>query len=367
MDNIGIYIHIPFCEQKCPYCDFYSISDNREYDRYVLHLIQMIQYYSDKYTCTVDTIYFGGGTPSVIGSDRLVKILNAVKDSFSVAEYCETTVEVNPCSAGKIDFAVLRKAGFNRISIGLQSSNAEELALLGRRHTASDAKLTVQRARHDGFDNISLDLMLCVPGQTKSSLYESIKFCKDCDVEHISAYILKIEENTYFYDIKDTLRLFDDDEQSDIYNYTVDVLDEFGYKQYEISNFSKPSYESKHNLHYWRDEEYIGIGPSAHSYINGERFHYSRSLDEFYKGIIHCDGTGGDIEEFIMLSLRLTEGLNLSKLRKRYNYTITNNFTYKANKLKSSGLLNYNDDNISLTKKGFLVSNSIISYLLDEI
>ncbi len=367
MDDISIYIHIPFCEQKCPYCDFYSISKTSEFDNFTDSLIERIGYFGSKYKRKVCSIYFGGGTPSVIGTDRLIRILNAVRDCFEITENCETTVEVNPCSSETLDFSLLKDAGFNRLSVGLQSADEVELKILGRRHNADMAKETVNRARKAGFKNISLDLMLCIPKQTKSSLTKSIEFCKDCGVEHISAYILKIEENTTFFKNKDSLDLFDDDSQAEMYIHAVNELEEHGYMQYEISNFSKVGFEGKHNLRYWKDKDYLGIGPSAHSFIDGKRFYYPRSIEDFYSNIIVDDGIGGDIEEYIMLSLRIKEGLNLNKLQKKYNFTLNINFAQKANKLKSEGLITFDNDIISLTKEGFLVSNTIINYLIDAI
>lgn len=367
MKSIGIYIHIPFCEQKCPYCDFYSISKPQEYDRYTTELINRINSLCEQHKRTVDTIYFGGGTPSVIGSDRLINILGAVYNSFYVTDNCEVTVEVNPCSAGKLDFKAMRNAGFNRLSIGLQSSDEKELKLLGRRHTADDAKAVVIEAQKAGFDSISIDLMMCIPEQTKSSLYESIKFCKDCNVNHISVYILKIEENTPFYNITDKLELFSDDKQADFYTYAVDTLEELSYKQYEISNFSLTGHEGRHNLHYWRDEEYLGVGPSAHSFIDGKRFYYSRDINEFYKGTVCDDGTGGDIAEYIMLSLRLREGLSVDYLKEEYDYELNKNLIRALNNLSNEGLVDFTNNTLSLTKKGFLVSNSVINYIIDNL
>lgn len=366
MNNIGIYIHIPFCEQKCNYCDFYSICDKSEFDRYTEKLISVIM--QSKYTDrVVDTIYFGGGTPSVLGEKRLVAILNTIKQSFEITKDAEITLEVNPCSAEYIDFSVLKTCGFNRLSIGLQSSNEKELKTLGRRHSAKDAQDTVKRARNASFDNISLDLMLCIPHQTKNSLTESIKFCKDCGVEHISAYILKIEENTPFYIIKNELNLFNDDEQAQFYLHAVKQLDKFGYHQYEISNFSKPQYEGKHNLKYWHDEEYLGFGPSAHSFIDSKRYYYNRSLDDFYNDLIIEDGKGGEIEEYIMLRLRLKEGLKLTNLKDKYNYTVKKSLLTMVEKLCDNQLVTFKNDTIALTTKGFLVSNSIINYIIESL
>lgn len=367
MDLLSIYIHIPFCEQKCPYCDFYSINDKNEYDRYTDNLIRLIKEYSDRYQRKITTVYFGGGTPSVIGAQRLVKILSAVKDNFEVCIDAEITVEVNPCSSTELDFSLLRNAGFNRVSVGMQSSDEQELRLLGRRHNADDAKATVKRARNAGFDNISLDLMICVPTQTKSSLTKSIEFCKDCQVEHISAYILKFEENTPFYNMMDKFQLFDDDTQAQLYLHVIDELERNGYTQYEISNFSKKGFEGKHNLRYWRDQEYLGLGPSAHSFVDNKRFYFSRNLSDFYNNMTIDDGSGGDIEEYIMLSLRLKEGLSFDKLSEKYDYTPSKNFVYRVNKLKDENLVDFDGERISLTREGFLVSNTIINFLIDAI
>lgn len=367
MNTLGLYIHIPFCEQKCPYCDFYSISDKSKYDEYAMYLNKHIELWSTKYSKLIDTIYFGGGTPSVIGSNRLIKILDIIKNNFTVSDNCEITLEVNPCSADNLDFYALRNSGFNRLSIGLQSAAESELKLLGRRHSADDAKFTVNIARTAGFENISLDLMLCVPSQTKSSLAESIKFCKDCNIEHISAYILKIEENTHFHKIKDTLNLFDDDEQADIYKFAVTELEKHGYKQYEISNFSKKGFESKHNLRYWKCDEYLGFGPSAHSFVNGNRFYFNRSLNDFYDNKIIEDGLGGDIYEYIMLALRLKDGVSLENLKSKYGYTLSQKLLTSVNKLKGEHLVNYDNKTISLTVDGFLLSNTIINYLLSSL
>lgn len=367
MDNIGIYIHIPFCDCKCAYCDFYSISDKNEYDYYTQKLIEKILMYSKKYNRIVETIYFGGGTPSVLGTDKLCSILEAVKSNFKLTDDCEITVEVNPCSADKLDFSKMKSVGFNRLSIGMQSAIDSELELLSRRHTALKARETVSRARESGFDNISLDLMLCVPGQTKNSLTESIKFCKDCDVTHISAYILKIEEGTAFYRNKDKMQLFDDDEQASLYLHVVNELEKYGYNQYEISNFSKQGFEGKHNLKYWRDEEYLGIGPSAHSFIDGKRFYYERSFEKFYNDEVIDDGIGGDIEEYIMLKLRIVEGLNLNTLIDKYHYFVDRDFMNRIKLLEKQGLIQYENKIVSLTKEGFLVSNSVINYILDVV
>ena len=209
--------------------------------------------------------------------------------------------------------------------------------------------------------------MICVPTQTKSSLTKSVEFCKDCNVEHISAYILKFVENTLFYKLRKELDTFDDESQADLYIHAVNELEKSGYYQYEISNFSKSGFEGKHNIRYWHDEEYIGIGPSAHSYVDGKRFYFERSFESFYNNITVDDGTGGDIEEYIMLALRLKEGLNLDNLKSRYNFTVSKKLEYKLHQLKAEKLITYDKNIVSLTKEGFLVSNTIINYIIDSL
>ncbi len=365
MKNIGLYLHIPFCDGKCAYCDFFSkCGSQNDFDTYTENLCNAIENYSKTYNRKVDTIYFGGGTPSLLGSDRLCSILQTTTNFFDVDKNAEITLECNPTSRGQLDFAKLKEAGFNRLSIGLQSANDDELIVLSRKHTAKQAKYTVDMARKGGFANISLDLMLCIPKQTKESLQRTIDFCRECDVEHISAYILKIEENTPFYKLKDSLPLFFDDEQADIYEFAVNQLSTCGYRQYEISNFAKKGFESRHNLKYWHDEEYIGLGPSAHSFIDGKRFYFKKNIESFYNNETDFESSGGYEDEYIMLALRLAEGLIFKKFEDKFGHKVPNIIISRANILQDAGLVTINEKSLSLTVKGFLVSNSIISHLL---
>ncbi len=374
MKNFGIYIHVPFCESKCPYCDFYSRppkgsgKTKEEYVReYTAGVKSRLVSYAEKYCDrTVDTVYFGGGTPSVLGEDLLCEILAEIRASFHVAKDAEITCEANPCSVDERFFTRLREGEFNRLSMGLQSANEDELKLLGRRHTAEEAAEKVRLARKCGFDNISLDLMIALPNQTKEKLKRSIEFCSDLNVEHISSYILKIEENTVFG--KKGIKTPDDDETAELYLFMVDELRKHGYIQYEISNFSKPNFEARHNTRYWRDEEYLGIGPAAHSYMDGKRFYFERSLDGFLSGNEPvADGTGGDAEEKIMLKLRLCEGLKREDLISFENGDEIYSAALKAAKNLPKNLINVQDNVISLTAEGFLVSNSIIEFILERI
>ncbi len=362
MKPIGLYIHIPFCNGKCPYCDFYSVSPESEtVEKYVDAVCKKL----DEADGIYNTVYFGGGTPSLIGSDNISKIMSHINHTPD----CEVTLECNPSDTGSVnsefDFSVVAKSGINRISMGLQSADDTERKFLGRRGGCSDVERAIARAKSAEIDNISLDLMLGIPNQTEESLQKSIEFCKNSGAKHVSAYILKIEESTPFHKIKDTLCLPDEDDTCDLYLSAVKELEKAGFYQYEISNFSQPRFESKHNLKYWRCEEYLGIGASAHSFVNGKRFYYERSIDGFISGNPPVnDGFGGDEEEYIMLALRLAEGLIFENYKKRFGNPIPDSIIKKAKKFEKHGLVKVTDKNISLTVDGFLVSNSIICELI---
>ncbi len=363
MKPIGLYLHIPFCNGKCPYCDFYSVAPHSEtVDKYIDTLCKKI----DDADRIYDTVYFGGGTPSLIGADNIAKIMSHINKT----DNCEVTLECNPSDTGGInssfDFSVVAKNGIYRISMGLQSANDNERKLLGRRGDCSDVERAIKRATDAGITNISLDLMLGLPEQSFESLKNSIEFCKNSGAKHISAYILKIEQGTPFFARKNSLNLPDEDKASDLYLFAVDELEKAGYKQYEISNFSKKGFESRHNLKYWHCEEYLGIGAAAHSFVDGKRFYYSRSIDDFISDISPVDdGFGGDEEEYIMLALRLSEGLIFSEYENRFSKPFPEEIIKKAQQLEKYGLVTVDENAIALTVKGFLISNSVICSLLD--
>lgn len=364
-DKLGLYIHVPFCGKKCPYCSFYSCKYTKSVsDEYCEHLIEMIKLYSQRYESkTVNTIYFGGGTPSLLGTERIVSLLNAIFKYFNCSSE-ETTIEINPLSGMKLDYSALFNSGINRISIGMQSVNSDELAILGRNHTADTIKELVCKIRRSGIDNISLDLMCCIPNQSIPSLKKSIRFCKEVDVTHISAYMLKVEEGTPFYQHRDSLNLPDEDEERELYMFLCAELDRLGYKQYEISNFSKPNFESKHNLKYWNCDDYLGLGPSAHSLVDGKRFFFKDDFWSFYNNITEYESEGGDPEEYSMLRLRLSEGLKSQQFFERYRKPIPKEYYLRARELASHNLTRVTDNSISLTPEGFLLSNSVIAKIL---
>ncbi len=365
MSGLGLYVHIPFCASKCPYCDFFSgRGTEQDFDRYVTVLKERICYWSGQTNRQLTTVYFGGGTPSVIGAGRLSSLLETIYEHFRVSDKAEITCEVNPDSGKTLDFDVMKQAGFNRISVGMQSALENEQKALGRIHSTKDVTDTIERAKTAGIANISLDLMLGIPCQTKESLKQSIDFCALCGVKHISSYLLKIEQGTRFDEIRDTLSVADEDEQAELYLFAVAYMEQLGFLQYEISNFAVPGFESRHNSAYWQCGEYIGIGPSAHSFFEGRRFYYGRSMEDFEKNIMIPDGTGGDEEEYILLSLRLKSGLCLSEFEQRFGHAFPQEKLLKANSFVRQGWMEYDKDHLYFTPKGFLLSNAIISELI---
>lgn len=366
--KIGLYIHVPFCVSKCPYCDFYSLkADDDTMDAYTSAVCACIGRMAARYPYPADTLYFGGGTPVLLGASRLANILNHANAGFGLHN-AEITLEANPHSTLLQTLADLHKAGVNRLSMGLQSAVPEELAFLGRGHTSDEAKRAVEDARTAGFDNISLDIMMGIPRQTAQSVERSIDFCADLGIEHISSYLLKVEEGTPFYANNILSICPDSDEQAEIYLHAVEYLANKGYRQYEISNFARDEKASRHNLKYWNCEEYIGIGPSAHSFIDGERRYYERDLQGFVASNGEqgwkFDAIGGDFEEYAMLKLRLTSGLHFDDIQQRYPTVDTAAMIKKAKPMKKAGLLHLTDKGIALTPQGLLLSNSVIAELI---
>lgn len=338
------------------------MGDDRE--KYVEKLLAEINKWGVRTARPINSIYFGGGTPSLLSGSEIKAIMSAINDSFNITDDCEVTCEVNPNSAdGFLKDAIL--AGVNRISIGIQSANNEELEKLGRLHSFEEAENTFKKARGLGIKNISADIMLGLPGSNITTLKTSIERILALNPNHISAYILKIEENTYFYKIKDSLSLPCDDDIAQQYLFLCDTLKQFGYEHYEISNFALDSFESRHNNKYWQCEEYIGIGPSAHSFFEGKRFYYSNSLKDFLEEKEPVfDSFGGDKEEYIMLRLRLSKGLEFNEYKSLFNEDLDESVIKKAKILEKNGLCKVTKDRIFLTDQGMLVSNSVILNLL---
>lgn len=363
----GLYIHIPFCTKKCTYCNFYSAcAEKSVVEKYMQALFKEIKKWGGSLGRPIETLYIGGGTPSVLGSE-IATLINWVKDNFSLSEDAEITVEMNPSQDSAEFLKAAKESGVNRLSIGVQSGNQSELSVLGRTHKNEDIKICVDTARKLGFKNISLDLMIGLPDSNTEKLEKSLDFITSLNPEHISAYILKIEEKTALYNIKN-LSFCDDDQQGEQYIYTCKYLERKGYNHYEISNFAKDGFSSRHNNKYWQCEEYLGIGVSAHSFLDRKRFYYEADIKKFIKNpqIIE-DGTGGEFEEKFMLALRLKDGINKTDLEKNFNIKLNKEVYSFIEILKRQELVFFDGENLSLTDKGMLLSNTVITELLERI
>lgn len=345
----GLYIHVPFCVRKCPYCDFYSEAghDGLKAD-YAEAVVRNLRNYPEQF----DTVYFGGGTPNLI-AEHIPAILKAV----NAAPNAEISAECNPASATPETLRIMREAGINRISIGVQSLQDNELKKLGRLHNAAQAEELILQAREAGFGSISADVMLGIPGQTADSLTDTIERLADLPVQHISAYMLTLEPATPFGKSPPS-DMADDDQMADLYALCQRLCEQHGFRQYEISNFAREGFQCRHNLKYWRDEEYLGIGPAAHSFYAGKRFAVPRSLEAFIRAesqpVEITDDSPGDYDERVMMGLRLAEGIP-EELYKPLE---------KALKLIPAEYYCIDGGRLSLTGAGFPVYNYIVSLLL---
>ena len=364
---LGLYIHIPFCRQKCAYCDFYSLPDREgKMDDYTAALLRHIEEVAPRTAAhRVDTVYFGGGTPSYLGAARLTKLLRTIRKRCDVTRDAEITLEANPDSACDVRaLRALRRAGFNRISLGVQSADDALLRAIGRIHTFAQVQEAVSAARKAGFKDLSLDLIYGLPGQTMDQWQETLAAAVALSPEHLSCYGLKLEPGTPLYERRQETAFPDDDAQADMYLYAVAMLEQNGYEQYEISNFAKPGYASRHNLKYWHMQEYAGFGPGAHSDFGGVRYAYVRDLDSYISGRLvlaesESDATLTRDYEYVMLSLRTAEGID----RRHFELTYRQRFQPMEDlflQYEAAGLAARTENGWRLTPRGFLVSNSII-------
>ena len=373
---LGIYIHVPFCRSKCQYCDFYSLTtkDDKLMDSYLDAMTRHIKEtgaLAPNYK--VDTIYFGGGTPSFFGADGMATLLTAVRRYFDVASDAEITFEANPDSVSDKLLRRLRAEGFNRVSLGIQCDDDEILQKIGRPHNYAQAVTAVERIRKAGYRNLSVDLMYGLPGQTRESWEQTLRRVLTLNPEHISCYGLKVEERTPLYQYKDICNLPDDDAQADMYLAAVEILLSKGYRQYEISNFAKKGLVSKHNMKYWTGCEYLGFGPDASSDFAGKRFTMVRDLLAYLDGIKNKGQVVSEIQEipqrerageFLMTRLRLADGVDPKEYERRYLLPF-GPLEESLERCARQGLAQKNKDGSwRLTPEGFLVSNSIISDLL---
>lgn len=369
-NKLGLYIHIPFCASKCSYCDFYSFAANdSQIDEYIKALIKEIKNWSEKCTqYVVDTVYFGGGTPSLIGGERLAQIIKTIYDSFNVKSDAEITVECNPDSINEDLLLNLKKVNVNRLSIGVQAMQDDMLKALSRRHTAFEAKQAVNLAKKYGFNNISLDLMYALPNQSIDMVLDSLNQMLELEPTHLSCYALKVEDGTPL--AKQNPILPDEDIAADMYNAICDTLKKHDFEHYEISNWAKNGYYSRHNSRYWDLSEYLGIGSSAHSLFNGQRFEYSANINDFISGVKPIEEEQVDgfnrADEFIMLSLRTSRGINSFEYEQKFNKSFKP-IEKALKKYIAHGLVQNKNDTWFLTETGFLVSNAILSDVLTSV
>lgn len=365
---LGLYLHIPFCVKKCAYCDFYSVTDDNWHKEYVTALLEHIRDYGK--VCggyTVDTVYIGGGTPTCLGAKLLSRILLEVRNQFPLSKDAEITVECNPESATKKVMEAMKKQGVNRLSFGVQSAHDDELKALGRVHTFAQAKAAIQLAREQGFSNISLDLMYGLPGQTQEMFMDSLEQCLMLRVPHISCYGLKLENTTPMGQMNPVLP--DDDAQADLYLAMCDRMRGSGYQHYEISNFAKPGFRSRHNCKYWDLSEYIGLGPGAHSFMNGRRFAFARDVKAYInrEDILRDEDEVSSFQrqgEYLMLRLRTSDGIDFMDLERRYDINAAP-YEETLSTLSKENLVEHCGTRWRLTEKGFLVSNSIINAVIE--
>ena len=373
---LGIYIHVPFCRSKCQYCDFYSVTDKHD---------KLIDGYLDA-VCShiretgplapshkVDTIYFGGGTPSYFGIDGLATILTTIRRNFDVDNNAEITFEANPDSVSDSLLKRLRAEGFNRVSLGIQCDDDEILKKLGRPHTYAQAVNAYQRIRKAGYRNVSIDLMYGLPGQTLRAWQQTLDNVLGLFPEHISCYGLKLEEGTPLYLYQDYHNIPDDDTQAEMYQSAVEMLRSRGYRQYEISNFARKGLHSRHNMKYWTGGEYLGFGPSASSDFAGKRFTLRRDLQGYIQGIKNGGEVMEDVQdiplreragEYLMLRLRTASGISAEEYERLFLLPFAP-LEDVLEKHREFYYVHKNEEGRwSLTTKGFLVSNSIISDLL---
>lgn len=376
-DAVGLYVHIPFCISKCAYCDFcsYVFADMSITEAYVNRLCEEIASYKRQSKVKVNTVFFGGGTPSVLRPELFCRIVDSIKDAFDISALVEFTVEVNPKTLTHEKLDAFIGCGVNRISIGLQSIHENELKKLGRIHDYSDFLETYSLCRECGISNINVDLMYGIPDQTGESFSETLKQVLLLSPEHLSVYSLIVEEGTPLADNIDAYSIPDDDAVCDMYDGCCDLLSANGYSHYEISNYAKEGFECRHNLKYWNADEYIGVGLAAHSYFEGVR--YSCDADKDSIDLLHSYISGeysaikgavqskeDEIYEYVMLRLRLSYGVIFDEFFERFGFDFRQGRKAKLEDLAKAGFADYDDKAFRLTERGFFISNAILVDLL---
>lgn len=376
MRQSGLYIHIPFCDHKCVYCDFYSITNTAQTEEYISALIREIEHFSPLYKSDhrFDSIFFGGGTPSYIAPMYIERIIRALKENYVVTSDAEITLETNPGTVDKDKLKEFLSIGINRISIGIQSFDDDDLRFLTRIHDSRLAKDTVALAHESGFNNINIDLIFNLPGQTKEKWQKNLEIALQLPIQHISAYSLILEEGTPLFGLveKGKIHLQGDDDDAELYATTIDTFIKYGFTQYEVSNFCKPGFECIHNNHYWRYDDYLSFGTSSHSFVNGKRWNNHRTLLKYLKAIQEKDNAVENEEtpdarqvfdEYVMLALR-SKGIDKKDFQNRFSDSWLREKSGLMQKLMQSGYLVDQGAFIKCTPDGYAVADNIIGQLL---
>ena len=371
-NDLGLYLHIPFCMKKCGYCDFLSWKGTREeQENYVQSLIREIESYEAfAKGYKVSTVFLGGGTPSILSGEQMERILRAVSKAFWLEKRPEITVEMNPGTVTEEKLKSYKRAGVNRLSIGLQSVKNENLRLLGRIHTYEEFLHSYELARQEGFDNISIDLISSIPDQTLESWEEELRQAIDLNPEHISVYQLILEEGTPFYEkyAEHPECLPGEETSRDIYILTGKLLKEAGYEQYEISNYAKPGYESRHNLKYWERKDYLGLGPGAASMVRNIRMSNTRDMKTYLERCgqpktmrekVEFLEEPRQMEEFMFLGLRKMKGISQREFARQFGETLEEVYGEEIKELTAEGLLEQEGEWLRLTEFGIDVSNYV--------
>ncbi len=376
MKDSALYIHIPFCDHKCIYCDFYSIITTDNVDLFLISLKKEIDYYSELHTKDLyfTSIYFGGGTPSLMEVNYIEEIINHLKKRFSVNDTAEITLETNPGTVNKNKLKDFYKTGINRISIGIQSFHEDELKFLTRIHDKNTAINTVYNTAEAGFENINIDLIFNLPGQTKELWVNNLETALTLPIKHISTYSLILERGTILNKmvLDGKIKLQDDDYDAELYQLTIDFMELAGFHQYEVSNFTKPGFECNHNKAYWEYRDYLSLGPSAHSFVNGKRWWNYSSLKRYISEIEKNNSAlaGSEIvnpeqlfDEYVMLALR-SKGINLEDFRLRFGDKWIKAKSDYFIELQKNDLIVFNREQIHLTKNGYALCDEILSNIL---
>ena len=375
---LGLYIHVPFCAQKCYYCDFnsYKINSNQKKE-YLINIEREMKFYKEEFKDKCfDTVFFGGGTPSILTVDELQELVNNINENFNIKKDAEITIECNPGTINREKLEAMKKMGINRLSIGLQATQNYHLKSIGRIHTYEEFEKNYYDALDIGFENINIDLMYALPNQKTQEWKDTLDKIIKLNPSHISAYSLILEEGTklyYMYQNKE-FELLDEDTDINMYNYTIDTLKRHGYNQYEISNYSKEDLECKHNIIYWKCDKYLGLGPGASGFIGDTRYSNIEDICEYNKCIMQnirpvseeIELTKKDkIEEFIFMGLRMNEGINVDIFKERFDTDFYDIYQEVMDKLIKRELVRFDGKNISLTQKGREISNSVFIEFLN--